>query len=313
MTILFISHDLEEVFRLCDRISVMRDGALVQTKPTKEWAPQGVVEAMLGRDFEVATRHKEAERSVTEEALRVEGLRVPGALEGVDLTARRGEVLGIAGLVGSGRSTLLRALAGAEKHAAGTLWVGGSEKSWPTTVGRGLRYGIALSPEDRRRYGLILGMSSAVNASITNLPAVTAWSVLRPRKLLAYAQKLLAPLAFNQSRLMVPAGFLSGGNQQKVVVGRALGVGPRVLLLDEPTAGIDVGAKSEMFAIIDKLAAEGLTVLFASSALEEVVEISDRILVIGRGRSLGMLEGERCSVRHILELAFGVEGEANAA
>jgi ABC-type sugar transport system ATPase subunit len=312
VTILFISHDLDEVFRLSDRISVMRDGVLVQTKPTTEWTPQAVVEAMLGRDFEVATRHKEAERSETEEALRVEGLRVPGGLEDVALTARRGEVLGIAGLVGSGRSTLLRALAGGEKHADGALWVDGRRVSWPTTVARGLRYGIVLSPEDRRRYGLVLGMTSAVNASITNLRAVTTWSFLRQRKLLAYAGALLKPLAFSESRLRVPAGFLSGGNQQKVVVARALGVGPRVLLLDEPTAGIDVGAKSEMFAIIDKLAADGLTVLFASSALEEVVEISDRILVLGRGRSLGMLEGERCSVRDILELAFGVEREAQA-
>jgi len=310
VTILFISHDLDEVFRLSNRISVMRDGELVATRPTSEWTKQAVVEAMLGRDFQVSTRHKEAERSVTEEALRVEGLRVPGALEHVDLDARRGEVLGIAGLVGSGRSTLLRALAGAEKHAEGTLHVHGQRVPWPRTVSRGLRYGIALSPEDRRRYGLVLGMSSAVNASITNLRAVTTGEFLRPRLLLEYASKLLAPLAFNPSRLKVPAGFLSGGNQQKVVVGRALGVGPRVLLLDEPTAGIDVGAKSEMFAIIDKLAGDGLTVLFASSELEEVVEISDRILVMARGRSVGILSGERCTARDILELAFGVEREA---
>jgi len=291
----------------------MRDGALVATKGTREWTPQAVVEAMLGRDFEVATRHKEAERNVTEEAVRVEGLRVPGALDGVDLSARRGEVLGIAGLVGSGRSTLLRALAGAEKHAEGALWVDGRSVSWPTTVARALRYGIVLSPEDRRRYGLVLGMSSALNASMMNLHAVTTSRFVQPRKLRRYAANILRPLAFSESRLTVPAGFLSGGNQQKVVVGRTLGVGPRVLLLDEPTAGIDVGAKSEMFSIIDKLAGEGLTVLFASSALEEVVEISDRILVLGRGRSLGTLEGERCSVRDILELAFGVEREAGAA
>ena len=210
-------------------------------------------------------------------------------------------------------TTLLRALAGAEKQAEGALWVDGRKVSWPTTVARGLRYGIVLSPEDRRRYGLVLGMSSALNASMMNLRAATTWRFVRPRKLLAYAAAILRPLAFSESRLKVPAGFLSGGNQQKVVVGRTLGVGPRVLLLDEPTAGIDVGAKSEMFSIIDKLAGEGLTVLFASSALEEVVEISDRILVLGRGMSLGTLEGERCSVRDILDRAFGVEREAGAA
>jgi ABC-type sugar transport system ATPase subunit len=309
VTILFISHDLDEVFRLANRISVMRDGILVETRATGDWTPQAVVEAMLGRDFVVPTRHKEQRPDRAEEALRVEGLRVPGALDGVAFSARRGEVLGIAGLVGSGRSTLLRALAGAEPRAEGTLHVGGKHVAWPTTVSRGLRYGIALSPEDRRRYGLVLGLSAALNASLTNLGAVTTSSLVRPRKLIAYATRLLTPLAFNPARLKVPARFLSGGNQQKLVVGRALGVGPRVLLLDEPTAGIDVGAKAEMFAIIDRLTGQGITVLFASSELEEVVEISDRILVMGRGRSRGILDGERCTVRDILERAFGVERE----
>ena len=218
-------------------------------------------------------------------------------------------MLGVAGLVGSGRTTLLRSLAGAEKRAAGRMHLSGRSVRWPTTVSRGLRYGIALSPEDRRRYGLVLGLNAAVNASLTNLDAVTTSAVVRPRKLLAYASRLLTPLAFNPARLKAPAGLLSGGNQQKLVVGRALGVEPRIVLLDEPTAGIDVGAKAELFSIIDRLAGEGLAVLFASSELDEVVEISDRILVLGRGRSLGTLEGEQCTVRAILELAFDLERE----
>jgi ABC-type sugar transport system ATPase subunit len=262
---------------------------------------------MLGRDFVIPKRHK-AELA-SDEILRVQGLTVPGALDRVALTLRRGEVLGIAGLVGAGRSTLLRALAGAEPKAEGTLTIEGRQVRWPVTVGRALRYGIGFSPEDRRRYGLVLGLSGAVNVSFTNTRAVSTGGFIRLRKLIKYATELMTPLAFNPARLKISSAFLSGGNQQKLVVGRALGGGPRILLLDEPTAGIDIGAKAEMFGIIDRLASEGMSVLFASSELEEVVEISDRILVLGRGRSLGVLEGEDRTVREILKLAFGVESQ----
>jgi ABC-type sugar transport system ATPase subunit len=313
VTILFISHDLDEVLRLCDRVTVMRDGAIVATRATAEWAKKALVEAMLGRDFVVPKRHKAEQRTETGPILRVEGLTVPGALHGVDLTLRRGEVLGVAGLVGSGRSTLLRALAGAEPKASGTFELEGKRVDWPTTVVGALRCGIAFSPEDRRRYGLVLGLSGAVNVSLTNMGAVSKASLVDGRSLIRYATRLMAPLRFDATRLKVDATFLSGGNQQKLVVGRTLGRDPKILLLDEPTAGIDIGAKADMFGIIDRLASDGLSVVFASSELEEVVEISDRILVLGRGRSLGVLEGERCSVREILELAFGVEREVDAA
>jgi ABC-type sugar transport system ATPase subunit len=314
VTILYISHDLDEVFRLSDRITVMRDGEIVATHDASQWTPKALVEAMLGRDFVVPTRHRSDHGTAgAEEILRVEGLAVPGALQRIDLSLRKGEVLGIAGLVGSGRSSLLRALAGGEPRAAGKLVLDGKEVRWPVTVRRALGYGIAFSPEDRRRYGLVLGLSGAVNVALTNTHAVSEGSFIRMRKLLRYAAELMTPLAFNPARLKVTAGLLSGGNQQKLVVGRTLGSKPGILLLDEPTAGIDIGAKAEMFTIIDQLAAEGLSVLFASSELEEVVEISDRILVIGRGRSLGVLEDENCTVQKILELAFGVEHENEAA
>jgi ABC-type sugar transport system ATPase subunit len=310
VAMLYISHDLEEIVRLCDRISVMRDGSMVATKPTPEWSPKGLVEAMLGRDFVVPVRHRsDRVGRGDEEIMRVEKLRVPGALERVDLDLRRGEVLGIAGLVGSGRTTLLRAIAGAEERASGTLTLSGKTVTWPKTVRRAQSYGVGFSPEDRRRCGLVLGLSGAVNVSLTNTSAVSSNSFVRRRKLIRYATKLMTPLAFNPARLRLEARNLSGGNQQKLVVGRTLGAQPRILLLDEPTAGIDVGAKAEMFGIIDRLASEGMSVLFASSELEEVVEISDRILVLGRGRSIGLLEGDQCTVHQNLKLVFGVEAE----
>jgi ribose transport system ATP-binding protein len=312
VAMLYISHDLDEVFRLSDSLSVMRDGLLIATRPTSEWTPQAVVEAMLGRGFVVPQRRKTSRaRGSDGELLQVDGLKiVPGALQHVDLTLRPGEVLGVAGLVGSGRSTLLRALAGAEPRAAGELVLAGKPVPWPRTV---LSYGIALAPEDRRRYGLVLGLSAAINASLTNMEAVTTGMFVRRHKLIRYASDLMRPLAFDPDRLSAEAGFLSGGNQQKIVVGRTLGARPRIVLLDEPTAGIDVGAKAEMFTIIDRLAGEGLSVVFASSELEEVVEISDRILVLARGKSVGILEGESCTVHDILNLVFGVEGGTQAA
>lgn len=313
VTILYISHDLDEVFRLADRITVMRDGAIVDTRPTGDWTPRALVEAMLGRGFEVPSRHKSQQDEAAEEILRVEGLTVPGALESIDLSLRRGEVLGVGGLVGSGRSSLLRALAGAEPRAAGRMVLKGRDRRWPRTVRRGLQYGIAFSPEDRRRYGLVLGLTGAVNVALTDTRAVSGGGFMRMRRLMRHAANLMTRLAFNPARLKVPAAFLSGGNQQKLVVGRTLGSKPEILLLDEPTAGIDIGAKADMFRIIDELASQGFSVIFASSELDEVVEISDRILVIGRGRSLGVLEGESCSVQRILELAFGVEQETEAA
>jgi ABC-type sugar transport system ATPase subunit len=314
VTILYISHDLEEVVRLSDRITVMRDGSLVATKLTEEWTPRALVDAMLGHDFTVPTRHKADKRSDgAEEVVRVEDLSVPGALERVDLSLYKGEVLGIAGLVGSGRSTLLRALAGAEPRATGNLILAGRQVRWPRTVRQAQRYGIGLSPEDRRRYGLVLGLNGALNVSLSKLDAVSTAGFVEWRRLFRHAARLVAPLAFDASRLKASAGFLSGGNQQKLVVGRALAAQPKILLLDEATAGIDVGAKAEIFGIIDRLAAEGLSILFASSELEEVVEITDRILVLGRGRSLGVLEGDECSVRDILKVAFGVEEDTEAA
>ena len=314
VSMVFISHDLDEVFRLCDRITVMRDGARVATKPTSEWTPQALVEAMLGRDFVVPTRHRtERVRDAGAQVLQVQDLQVPGALTSVELTLRRGEVLGVAGLVGSGRTTLLRALAGAEERASGNLVIEGRNVAWPRTVRRAQSYGIGFSPEDRRRYGLILGMSGAANVSMTNVRAVSSSGFVRTRRLIRYATQLMVPLAFNAGRLRLQAGFLSGGNQQKLVVGRTLGASPKILLLDEPTAGIDVGAKGEMFGIIDRLASEGMSVLFASSELEEVVEISDRILVLARGRSIGILEGSECTVHGILKLVFGIEAETEAA
>ena len=304
LCIIFISHDLEEVLSLCDRVSVMRDGQLVATRPVAQWSKEVAVAAMLG-DAELkqpVDRHVAA----GEEVLRVEDLRIPGIIEGLSFSVRSGEILGIAGLIGSGRSEILRALAGADSEAQGRLHLDGRERPWPTTVARALEYGIALAPEDRKEQGLVLGLGGAANVTLAKLGATATYGLVSERKQLSHAQDIMSDLAFDVGRLKAPAETLSGGNQQKLVVGKWLYREPKVLLLDEPTRGIDVGAKAEMFSVITRLANRGMAVIFVSSELEEVVNLTDRTMVIGAGQSLHTLDRSEVSIERILDLLFSV-------
>jgi ABC-type sugar transport system ATPase subunit len=311
VAIVYVSHDLEAVLDLCDRVSVMRDGGLVATEPVARWTKARLVTAMLGHDLEPPSRQPRRRRdagagaAAAREALRVEGLTVPGVLDDVSLTLGRGEILGLGGLVGSGRTELLRALAGADARARGRLFVGGRERPWPRTVRGALALGIALAPEDRQAQGLVASMSAAANVALTDMRALASGPVLPEGRRLRRAAEILAPLAFDAARLREPAGAFSGGNQQKLVVGKWLHRRPDVLLMDEPTRGIDVGAKAEVLALVARLAAEGMSVIIVSSELEELVEAADRILVLARGRVVGEVAHADASVERILRLAFG--------
>jgi ABC-type sugar transport system ATPase subunit len=304
----YVSHNLDEVLALCDRVSVMRDGQLVATEPVERWTKAGLVTAMLGH---VLRKPPPQRRTIAdEEVLRVEGLRIPGVLEGVSFKLRRGEILGLGGLVGSGRTELLRALAGADTNAHGRLFVRGRERPWPRTVRNALALGIALAPEDRKSQGLVLSLSAAANVWLTDMPTVASGPVLRKRRRLQRAAEIMRPLAFDASRLREPAGSFSGGNQQKLVVGKWLHRRPAVLLMDEFTRGIDVSAKAEMLAVVARLAAEGVSIIIVSSELEELVEAADRVLVLGRGRLIGELGRADASVERILRLVFAVDEQA---
>jgi ABC-type sugar transport system ATPase subunit len=239
--------------------------------------------------------------------LRVEGLSVPGVLDEISFTLRRGEILGLGGLVGSGRTELLRTLAGADADANGRLFLGGQERPWPRTVRSALALGIALAPEDRKSQGLVLSLSAAANVSLTDMRTVAFGPVLRERRRVRRAAEIMRALTYDPRRLREPAGSFSGGNQQKLVVGKWLHRRPDVLLMDEFTRGIDVGAKAEMLAVVTRLAAEGMSFIVVSSELEELVEIADRVLVLVRGRVIGELGHGVASVERILRLVFEVE------
>ena len=305
VSIVYVSHDLDEVLGLCDRVSVMRDGALVASAPVTGWDKDALVHAMLGRHLRTPGPRR---RSVaTEEVLRVERLTVPGVLDEVSFGLRHGEILGLAGLVGSGRTELLRALAGADAGAAGRLVVNGRERPWPQTVRQALALGIALAPEERTTQGLVTSLDGAANVWLTDMRSVASGPVIRKRRRLERAAETMRPLGFDVSRLRERAGSFSGGSQQKLVVGKWLHRRPLVLLMDEFTRGIDVGAKVELLGLVAELAAEGTSTILVSSELDDLVEIADRVLVLARGRLVGELERAEASVERVLRLVFEVE------
>jgi ABC-type sugar transport system ATPase subunit len=308
VAIVYVSHHLDEVLALCDRVSVMRDGELVATRPVERWTKESLVTAMLGHVLRKPLPQRRT--SAEEEVLRVEGLSVPGVLDDISFTLRRGEILGLGGLVGSGRTELLRALAGADAHADGRLFVRGRQRPWPRTVRSALALGIALAPGERKSQGLVLSLSAAANVSLTDMHAVASGPLLRERRGLRRAAEIMRPLGFDANRLREPAGSFSGGNQQKLVVGKWLHRGPDVLLMDEFTRGIDVGAKAEMLAVVTRLAAEGMSIIIVSSELEELVEGADRVLVLARGRLIGEVGHADASVERILRLAFELGKQA---
>jgi len=280
---------------------------LTGAQAAERWTKDRLVNAMLGRAL--LKPPPEPRTTAAEEVLRVERLSVPGAPEEISFRLRRGEIVGLAGLVGSGRTSLLRALAGADSGAVGRLVVRGRERPWPRSVRSALRSGIALAPEERSQ-GLVASLSAAANVWLTDMAAVASGPMRRDRLRLRRAAETMGPLDFDVRRLREPAGAFSGGSQQKLVVGKWLHRRPAVLLMDEFVRGIDVGAKAQMLAVVTRLAARGMSIIVVSSELEELVDVADRVLVLARGRLIGELDGAEASVDRILRLVFDVEAAA---
>ncbi len=305
VAIIFISHDLDEVLRLCDRVSVMREGQLVTTRPASTWSKDSLVQAMLGDvTIERAARRPTGARPPM---LRIQHLTVPGRVHDVSFDLAQGEVLGIAGLVGAGRTEMLRAIAGAEEASSGHMLLDSVEQLWPHDVRTAIRRGIVLAPEDRKRQGLVLSRSARSNLLLADMRSAAHGPILDARRQRGLGEGLARRLGFDPARLGADALTLSGGNQQKLVLGKWLHRRPRVLLLDEPTRGIDLGAKQEIFHTIRRLSEEGLSVILVSSDLDEVVEHADRVLVMARGRQIAELDGAQATVERILNLIFAVE------
>src|SRR5262245_23021799 len=301
--IIYISHRLDELFQIADRVTVLRDGARVATKPIKDLDKTDLIRLMVGREL-TAVFPKQVV-AIGEPILELCGLgcRASG-IHSIDLTIRSGEILGLAGLVGAGRTELARILFGLTPADAGQILLRGK----PLTIDspqRAIDLGIAYLPEDRRRHAVILDLPIAANTSLAILRQLAGPARLdfqRERKL---AREMVERLAIKTPSIDTPAGHLSGGNQQKVALSRWLATNPSVLILDEPTQGVDVGAKAEIHRLMGDLARGGLAILLISSELPEILGMSDRIVVMRAGTIAGELNRNDASQEKILSLALG--------
>ncbi len=298
--IIYISHRLEEIKQIADRIVVMRDGDKVQEFDTADLPVRTIVEAMVGRSMEqmfppLATPSDET-------LLEVTGLSSPtGQFRDVNFSVRRGEIFGIAGLVGAGRTEMVRAIAGADPIASGTVTLSGHDIT-PSSPGDAINNGIVLVPEDRKLQGVVLDHAIQENIAYCNFESVGKAGWISRRRVRSFADDNIAKFGVKgQGRQK--ASEMSGGNQQKVVIAKWLARNPRVVLLDEPTRGIDVGARSSIYEIIHGLAAEGVAVIVVSSDLEEVLGVSNRILVMAAGRQTGILDHTEANDVSVMELA----------
>jgi len=308
VTVIYVSHRLEEIARLCDRVTVLRDGRYIDTRRVAEVGTGEIIRLMIGRSVEeYFPRH--LQREVGPPVLAVQGLTLPGRFEDVSFEVHAGEVVGLAGLVGAGRSDIAETIFGIHRPATGSIRLDGRQVR-VRDPRRAIELGIALLPEDRKRQGLVLTMTCKENVSLAMLRRLAAGPFLRHRQERRLAQDSFRRLDVRARSVDAVVEGLSGGNQQKVALAKWLAGQCRVLILDEPTRGVDVGAKSEIHALIDQLAAEGLAVLLISSELPEVLNLSTRILVLAGGRLVGELPRDQADQERLLRLMAGVERAA---
>ncbi len=311
VTLIYVSHRLEEIFRLCDRITVLRDGQHIETTDTSAMTVETVVQRMIGRPLEqYFPGHLEARPA--EEKLRVEGLSSPGRFEDISLSVHVGEVVGLAGLVGAGRSEVAQAIFGLDRKATGRIVVNGSEVNIRSPR-QAMALGIGYLPEDRKRQGLVLSMGGRSNLSLPILDRLTRLGFVKTSPERALTRTYFDRLRVRTPHMDTPVWSLSGGNQQKIAMAKWLASQCRILLIDEPTRGVDVGAKAEIHALIDELAKEGAAILLISSELPEVLNLSTRILVLREGRLVGELSRENANQEGLMRLMAGVESSSVAA
>jgi len=303
MTLIYISHRLEEVFEVADRITVLRDGQLIATRIIDETNPGEIVRMMIGRELGDMYSRKATPRDAV--LMEVDKLNGRG-FRNCSLVLHRGEILGIYGLVGAGRTEFARGLFGLDPVISGTVKVEGRQIEH-LSIRAGVSRGLVYVPEDRKTQGLFLDLSVRKNLTINTLGLLSNWGLLNFRRLARAASRLIKHLRIRPPESLRLMRNLSGGNQQKVVIAKWLSVEPRIMILDEPTRGIDVGSKVEIYALIDKLAAKGVGIIIISSELPEVLGISDRILVMKTGELVGEYLRDDATQDGIMHLAAGAK------
>jgi ribose transport system ATP-binding protein len=306
--IIYISHRLDEIFDISDRVTVIRDGAHIGTKLTAETNQEELVKMMVGRSL--SALYSRSFRSKGEPLLSVKGLSKRGAFEDVSFSVHQGEVLGFAGLVGAGRSEIMASVFGADDFESGTIRLDGREVRFRNTKAA-IRCGLAMVTEDRKRTGLVLSNSLGFNLTLSALRSLARGPLVNSRRKNQMIDRFVAQLNIKTKSAWAPVSSLSGGNQQKVVVAKWLATKPKVLILDEPTRGVDVGAKHDIYSTIDELARQGLGVLLISSELEEILNLCDRVCVVRKGRIVKTLAREELSQETIMRYAAGAQTPAD--
>ena len=295
--IVYISHRLEEILRIADRVTILRDGQTVATHPRGDLDRDALIRLMVGREISAIFPKR---------PVPIGGVVLEARLPGVSLSVRAGEILGLAGLAGAGRTELAETIFGLTPAHSGEILL----KGRPVRIASpadAIRHGIAYLPEDRARHGVILSMPIAANTTLASLTAVSHRGLLDAAAERSLARGFVARLRIKTDSLYTPAGSLSGGNQQKVALARWLAIRPSVLILDEPTQGVDIGSKSEIHSLMTDLAEEGVAILMISSELPEILGMSDRIAVMHAGALAGILTREQATQERILSLALGME------
>lgn len=304
ITLIYVSHRMEELFALCDTITVLRDGKHVATESIGETSPSRVVGQMIGRHLQVEGQ-QHLERALGETKLAVRGLASPGKFSSIELEVRSGEIVGMAGLVGAGRSEVLTAIFGLDREATGTLTINGVVVP-VGAVDACLAARVGFLPEDRKRQGLVLDLKCRENTVLANLPALTRFGWLQRQRERVVAGHFQSRLRVKAPSIETIVAGLSGGNQQKIALAKWLARDCDVLLIDEPTRGVDVGAKAEIYKLLDELACEGKALLVVSSELPELLALSRRILVMRGGRLAGELARDQFSENAVMRLMAGV-------
>ena len=302
VAMVYISHRMEEVTQNCDTITVMRDGVSVATKPVKEYSMEQIVRDMVGRS--ITEFYPDRRNKPGEVLLEVKHFEQPGVFHDINFNLRKGEILGFAGLMGSGRTEIMRAVFGVDPHTAGELVFKGAPLKI-TKPEDAINAGLGFVTENRKTEGLILDFSILRNIALPSVDSFAKSGVINFNVLNAFADKMAKKLGVKTSSLDLEAGALSGGNQQKVVIAKWVGMHPEVIIMDEPTRGIDVGAKRDIYELMNELTASGVSIIMVSSELPEVLGMSDRIVVVHEGRIAGELLHDEADQEKIMTLATG--------
>ena len=311
VTMIFITHRMDEVFEICTNTVILRDGQFITAAPISELTLDQIIEYIVGRSL--TEIYPERDNEIGEEYLEVRNLTDGGKrVHPSSFVAHKGEILGFAGLVGAGRTELMRLIFGADKIKGGTVLIGG-KKVHIRNEKDAIRFGIGLVPEDRRRQGLVLALNVRENIIMANYEHQKTWFYLDPQKEKQVCAKYIDKLLIKTPGQTQYAKFLSGGNQQKIAVAKWLNCNPDIIILDEPTRGIDVNAKYEIYNIIIQLAREGKVIIFVSSELPELIGMCDRIIVMHEGKISGEVTGGEMNQKSIMYLATVEGGKANGA